>query len=961
MNAERWERTKEILDEVLRLAPMERRVYLDRACGTDVELRSEVESLLSSHHQAGTDFLAAAAPQVLGFTETVNVPAAELNRRLGHYRLLEELGRGGMGIVYKAEDTRLHRYVALKFLPERVSQDPQALARLRREAEAAAALNHPNICTLYDIGEADGRTYIALEYLQGATLNRLIGHRPLELEQLLKIGSAIADALQTAHAKGVVHRDIKPANVFVTDSGLAKILDFGVAKLAPTLQSHTLSAQVATAAQLAPELLTSPGLALGTVAYMSPEQVLGKELDSRSDLFSLGIVLYEMATGALPFTGPTSGAIFDAILHTAPVAPVKINPDLPRELERIINKCLEKDADLRYQGASEIRTDLKRLQRDSESKKFVSPTGPSPLKWTSRATWTAGVVAALTVALLVIVFFARERISGPKPMTSNFQKMEVVNLTDNGNVEVAALSPDGRHIAYSLKNAQQRSVWVRQVATESAVQVVSPRPGRFSAITFSPDADFLYLVKEHADTKDAYVVPALGGVARLIITNLETGIGVSPDGKKLAFVRAVSLDKSQLFVANSDGTDEHVVVDAVEAKSGRFYSPAAPSWSPDGSLIALPIITATGTGIFFHNFSTAQNRILPSTQWIASASWVPDQSGLVITAAHLLNEKYQIWLQPFPNGQPQRISNDLNNYLSVSVAQTDQQFVTVKVESHSTMMIASSSTPDAGVPLPTRQADGIGLTWLPDGRLLSQDESSRFWLLSADGKERNLAFEGLGDIQNGDFEICGNGSNYVVLSRGSGDNKNIWRVDIDGRNLRQLTNGDTDDIVSCSPDGASIIFRSQSGTRVVKAPINGGSPAKLFEATAVTARYSPDGRYIGILAYEGELSESHAKLVLFDSANNKIVRTFRLPPGNWVVNSQAWSLRWTPDGQALTCARQQGSTVNLWKQPIAGGAPQQITHFPDAIAAYAWSPDGKRLAVTRQTRSRDVVLFRNFR
>jgi serine/threonine protein kinase/tetratricopeptide (TPR) repeat protein len=401
MNAERWERTKEILDEALRLAPTERRAYLDRVCGADVELRSEVESLLSSHEQAGTDFLAAAAPQVLGITETVNVPAAELTRRLGHYRLLEELGRGGMGVVYKAEDTRLHRYVALKFLPEQVSQDPQALARFRREAEAAAALNHPNICTLYDIGEADGRTYIALEYLDGAPLNRLIGHRPLELERLLKIGSAIADALQAAHAKGIVHRDIKPANIFVTDSGPAKILDFGVAKLAPTRHSHTLSAQAATAPQLAPEPLTSPGLALGTVAYMSPEQVLGKEVDARCDLFSLGVVLYEMATGALPFTGPTSGAIFDAILHTAPVAPVKINPDLPSELERVINKCLEKDSDLRYQSASEIRADLRWLQRDSEPERNrPSASTRAPLIRHSRRAVFGTFSAAMVIAAI---------------------------------------------------------------------------------------------------------------------------------------------------------------------------------------------------------------------------------------------------------------------------------------------------------------------------------------------------------------------------------------------------------------------------------------------------------------------------------------------------------------------------------------------------------------------------------
>ncbi len=769
-----------------------------------------------------------------------------IGRTIGQYTILSKLGSGGMGVVYEAEDTLLGRHVAVKFLPPDLSQAEGALDRFLQEARSASALNHPNICTIYNVEQHDGEWMIVMELLQGQPLDHVIADQALRTGQLLDISIQIAEALDAAHQHGIIHRDIKPSNIFVTSRGVAKVLDFGLAKLVKQRKSVAETVGITTAEQATlPGYLTSPGSTVGTVAYMSPEQARGEELDSRSDLFSFGSVMYQMATGQLPFQGNTSAVIFAKILEHEPPPLLEANPSLPPKLAETIGKALEKDPDLRCQTAAELKADLKRLRRDygtgksaaagSSGRHTAAPSSSQISAAEPRSQPSSGqvllgeakrhktgalvvaVVGVIVVAALAWLLYSR---SQQRPARTTAQQMSVERLTHDGQTNGStSISPDGRYVVYEVAREGKRSLWLRQVASSSAVKLVPDTDDEFGGTTFSPDGNFVYYQQPSKEEPNGalYEVPTLGGSPRKVLSNIASPVTFSPDGKQFAYVRGNSPEgpASQLMSANADGSNVHVVA---TGKIGvDWFREQGPSWSPDGKFIAVgeEHLNASGysNGISLFDMSGKETPLVAKAAGtMARVVWLKSGEGLVFSSTTRIGANYnQLWYASYPGGEVSRITNDLNSYgqISLGVTADGSTLVTVLSIPHTNLWVATGNYRDAKE---VTEAEGDGADGLDaaGGKIAYTSIStgiSSIYTANTDGS-------GAQQVSPAE-EFCitpaiSRDGRHVGFTCFKGGSPNIWIANADGSDLRQLTLGNADLDPAFSPDGALVYFQHWS-------------------------------------------------------------------------------------------------------------------------------------------------------
>jgi Tol biopolymer transport system component len=888
-----------------------------------------------------------------------------------------------MGQVYRAQDTRLKRDVAIKVLPSDVNS-VQALERFEREARAIAALNHPNICTVYDVGAAGPHHFLVMELLDGETLHQRLTRGPLDPASVIETGIALADALVAAHARGLIHRDLKPANIVLTTRG-PKILDFGLAKVVDAGRDVSpaggLVSQAVTLS--APSPLTDPGVTVGTIAYMSPEQLRGESLDARTDLFSLGLVLYEAVTGRRAFSGATNAVVSASILHDAPTAPRRLRADVPPRLEQAILTTLEKDRDIRTQTASELRAELTRITRemgslrpapDASSGSLAAPAAsaavsaaPSPAS-SSDAQIVAGLVrrhrggilgiaALLALGVLGGIYAVRRGATpngsriGPAPLT--IADLQVEQLTSSGTASSPAISPDGKYVAYVEQGTGGDSLRVRQVTSGSNVEVVPAESGvRLRGATVTPDGGFVDYLKFLAPERlELWRIPFLGGVPQRRLDNIASLVGWSPDGRQMAYLRDAPGGRTELMVA-VEGSADRVL--ATRMPPERFWTtlpdlPAAfvPAWSPDGRTLAVlgAMVRpggSTGQVVFVDVASGSTRAVNAGPPLLGSALGWRDATTVVIAMLVQVSSPLQLWQMSFPEGTVRHLTNDLNQYAGVSFTSDRNTLVTGRSEFSLGIWTSDAAATQwtETVPVkPIRGPVGFGVVWAGEDLIFLGGTGTNFALLrrrQSTGETETLAPAG------GSPSITRDGSTVVFFDYNRG---RPYKMDADGRSRVEL--GRVLVIPSVTPDGRYLVANNPTGD-ILFAPVDGKGASR--DAVKGPTRpggldISQDGRWI---AYQGFDDRNRPATIVCDVATCMSRRI--LPP--------LTRPRFTTDGKAIGYLGAQGT--NIWLQPVDGGPPRQLTHFAEdgrTIWDFAWSANGKRLAVGRALTTNNIVMF----
>ena len=907
--------------------------------------------------------------------------ALEPGARLAHYLIAGRLGAGGMGEVYKAQDTVLGRSIALKVLPLHLVRNDERMRRFVQEARSASSLNHPHIVTIYEIGQAavtppgmDGPGdeppihYIAMELVEGVTLRTKIHDEKAGLRTLLSYIAQAAEGLAKAHAAGIVHRDLKPDNIMVTGDGFAKVLDFGLAKLTPRVDGTDATRTLGTTEE------TADGLLLGTVAYMSPEQVQGRAADHRSDVFAMGAILYEAATGRRPFAADSDVEVMHKILHDKPEAVADLSPSAPAELRRTIRRCLAKEPERRFQSMKDLAIELAEIVEEYDQLSVASSSGSrltsdaAAVPPVAASRMSRGVLALLGILLLAAVLFAgyqwqTARDAGASPVA--FESMNIRPLTSSGTVTGIAISPDGRYVAYATRSGGRSTGWIHQVATGSDVRVIPDQSPAITSLTFSPDGNYLYYTSAEEGRGNVfyswlYVVPSLGGQARKVAFDVDTELTFSPDGSRIAFGRGVPAERqNHVVVMRADGTGETKL-----AGFHRYIDAPKPAWSPDGSKIVTSTIEMnpawTAVLMEIDVESGATRRIGDSRRFgISDVHFLADGSALLMTATDAESAREQIWLQPYPDGAPVRVTNDLSGYRGLWPTGDGALLAAIRRDDELSFALADvGDTMHGPVVLSgLDQVESNDVSASASGTLVYSNLTRSTSAVASDVMVTDTTGAVPRSVTRGGENfgpvISRDGRTIVFSAESTSAAPRLYAVDVDGSNLRPVTEGRGEMDPSVSADGRMLAYLAGQGAEVWVRPLEGGEARKITDRNnGSEPGISPDGQLVFFTEWVGDDQDAlHLKVVPISGGSPVL----DMPIDN------ALDLRWHPRGDTITFRRMDGGVTNLFGITVATGEPRQMTRFErGTFAGYAWVDDDTVILAQSRNRS-DAVLISDWR